>query len=43
MLDTFATIEVVGPVRVNEPFILRGLTTLPVRWTVHSSASGSNS
>ncbi|MEY3092225.1 MAG: hypothetical protein RIS33_987 [Actinomycetota bacterium] len=43
MLDTFATIEIVGPVRVNEPFILRGLTTLPVRWTVHSSASGSNS
>jgi len=34
MLDTFTTIEIVGPVHVNEPFILRGLTTLPIRWTV---------
>ena len=24
----------VGDVAVNEPFILRGLTTLPIRWTV---------
>ncbi len=34
MLETFATIEITGPVTVNEPFILRGLTTLPIRWTV---------
>ncbi len=34
MVDTFAEIELVGPVAVNEPFILRGLTTLPIRWKV---------
>lgn len=39
MLDTFAEIELVGDVEVNFPFILRGLTTLPVRWRVHSPAS----
>ncbi|MGA1650079.1 MAG: cytochrome P450, partial [Ilumatobacteraceae bacterium] len=39
MLDTFAEIQLVGDVAVNFPFILRGLTTLPVRWQVHSPAS----
>jgi cytochrome P450 len=37
MLDTFAEIELAGDVEVNFPFILRGLTTLPVRWRVRSS------
>ena len=35
IIERFATVERVGEVRVNEPFILRGLTTLPIRWTVH--------
>ena len=39
MLDTFDEIELTGPVAVNFPFILRGLTTLPVRWRVRSSSS----
>jgi cytochrome P450 len=34
IVDRFATVERTGDVRVNEPFILRGLTTLPIRWTV---------
>lgn len=34
MVDRFETVELIGPVAVNEPFILRGLTTLPIRWTV---------
>ena len=34
MVETFATIELTGAVQVNQPFILRGLTTLPMRWTV---------
>jgi hypothetical protein len=34
MIDTFATIELTGDVKVNQPFILRGLTTLPIKWTV---------
>ena len=34
MIDRFATVELIGPVAVNEPFILRGLTTMPIRWTV---------
>ena len=34
MVERFETVEQVGPVAVNEPFILRGLTTLPIRWTV---------
>jgi len=34
MIDTFETIELTGEVKVNQPFILRGLTTLPIRWTV---------
>ena len=33
MLDRFATVELVGDVAVNQPFILRGLTTMPIRWT----------
>lgn len=34
MIERFETVERIGPVAVNEPFILRGLTTLPIRWTV---------
>lgn len=34
MIETFESVELTGEVAVNEPFILRGLTTLPVRWTV---------
>jgi cytochrome P450 len=42
MLDSFEEIELTGDVAVNSPFILRGLTTLPVRWRVRSSSSLSN-
>ncbi|MGH9269673.1 MAG: cytochrome P450, partial [Ilumatobacteraceae bacterium] len=31
MVERFADVELVGPVAVNEPFILRGLTTMPIR------------
>jgi cytochrome P450 len=34
IVDRLDTVERTGPVAVNEPFILRGLTTLPIRWTV---------
>lgn len=34
MVDRFDTVELTGPVAVNDPFILRGLTTLPIRWTL---------
>jgi cytochrome P450 len=34
MVDRFETVERMGDVAINEPFILRGLTTLPIRWTV---------
>jgi cytochrome P450 len=34
MVERFERVELTGPVAVNEPFILRGLTTLPIRWTV---------
>ena len=34
IVERFETVERIGPVGVNEPFILRGLTTLPIRWTV---------
>jgi cytochrome P450 len=34
MVERFASVELIGEVAVNEPFILRGLTTLPIRWTV---------
>ncbi|MFT6390547.1 MAG: cytochrome P450 [Ilumatobacter sp.] len=36
MVDRFETVELTGDVEVNEPFILRGLTTLPIRWTVRT-------
>jgi hypothetical protein len=34
IVDHLDTVELTGDVAVNEPFILRGLTTLPIRWTV---------
>jgi len=34
IVERFEAVEQIGPVAVNEPFILRGLTTLPIRWTV---------
>ena len=34
MVERFDRVELVGPVAVNQPFILRGLTTMPIRWTV---------
>lgn len=33
IVERFETVERTGPVVVNDPFILRGLTTLPIRWT----------
>jgi cytochrome P450 len=39
MVERFDTVELAGPVAVNEPFILRGLTTLPIRWTVRHEPS----
>ncbi len=33
IVERFETVELIGDVAVNEPFILRGLTTLPIRWT----------
>ena len=36
MVETFEKVELIGPVQVNQPFILRGLTTLPIRWTLRS-------
>jgi cytochrome P450 len=33
MVERFETVDLTGDVAVNEPFILRGLTTLPIRWT----------
>jgi cytochrome P450 len=36
IVDHFDTIELIGDVTVNEPFILRGLTTLPIRWRVRN-------
>jgi cytochrome P450 len=33
MVERFERVELIGDVAVNEPFILRGLTTLPIRWT----------
>ena len=38
MVERFETVERIGEVEVNEPFILRGLTTLPIRWTVRTSS-----
>ena len=34
IVERFESIELIGDVAVNEPFILRGLTTLPIRWTI---------
>ena len=34
IVERFATVERTGDVAINQPFILRGLTTLPIRWTV---------
>jgi cytochrome P450 len=34
MIERFEHVELIGPVAINEPFILRGLTTMPIRWTV---------
>ena len=34
IVERFDSVERIGDVRVNDPFILRGLTTLPIRWTV---------
>jgi cytochrome P450 len=39
MVERFETVELVGPVAVNDPFVLRGLTTLPIRWTVRQPSS----
>lgn len=39
ILETFDLVELTGPVAVNEPFILRGLTTLPIRWRVKGSVA----
>ena len=39
MIERFETVELVGPVAVNDPFVLRGLTTLPIRWTVRQPSS----
>jgi len=36
MVETFEKVELVGPVQVNQPFILRGFTTLPIRWTLRT-------
>jgi len=38
MTERFETVELTGPVAVNEPFVLRGLTTLPIRWTVRRNS-----
>ena len=37
MLDRFDTVELTGEVVVNQPFILRGLSTMPIRWTVRGN------
>ncbi len=34
IVERFETVVRTGDVAINEPFILRGLTTLPIRWTV---------
>jgi len=34
IVERFATVERTGDIAINQPFILRGLTTLPIRWTV---------
>jgi cytochrome P450 len=34
IVERFESVELIGPVTTNETFILRGLTSLPIRWTV---------
>jgi len=34
MVERFDRVELTGDVAVNEPFILRGLRSMPIRWTV---------
>lgn len=34
MVERFDCVELIGAVAVNQPFVLRGLTTMPIRWTV---------
>ena len=36
ILERFESFEVIGPVTTNETFILRGLTSLPIRWKVRA-------
>lgn len=36
IVERFATVERTGDVAINQPFILRGLTTLPIRWTTET-------
>lgn len=38
IVERFETVELTGEVKVNQPFILRGLTTLPIRWTVREGS-----
>jgi len=39
MVERFDSVELTGDVVVNQPFILRGLTTMPIRWTIRQSPS----
>ena len=34
VLDRFATVELAGTPELTPPFILRGFTTMPIRWTL---------
>jgi cytochrome P450 len=34
MVERFETVELIGDVSLNAPFVLRALTSLPIRWTV---------
>jgi cytochrome P450 len=38
IVERLDSVELMGDVAVNQPFILRGLTTLPIRWTVRRPA-----
>lgn len=37
MVERFDHVELTGPVAVNEPFVLRGLTRMPIAWTVRQA------
>ncbi len=39
MVERFETMTLTGEVAVNEPFVLRALTTLPIRWTVRQATA----